>query len=248
MNKDFMQSAPVGTIIFNRENKQHYEKITWNGRTYWKKKLGSNLYSLSINRNLDVSGKKGKDQQGYTIDVGDDISDYIARDKMIQIKDGQYIDYKGNVLDKHNIKKGQVYHIEGFDTDIGKSLVSDLAETERYKKYEKKHSYYIDLDNRIKSWSEKNPNDFAYGTSGRTVGEVITSLRNEQSKLEKPKPFVSSQNNTKKETNATVKQSPLKSSFYFTDKYEKENEVDPKTKQVIDKSRDELQKLFGVQL
>tara|TARA_R100001082_G_C4321326_1_gene141270 strand:+ start:61 stop:798 length:738 start_codon:yes stop_codon:yes gene_type:complete len=245
MTNDFMKDAPVGTIIFNKGTKQHYEKVTRNGRTYWKMKVGSRLYSLSINRNQDVLGKKGKDQQGRIIDVGDDIPDYIDQRGMIQIKDGKYIDSKGNVLDKHKIKKGQVYHIEGFDTDIGKNLVSDLAETNRFKKHQRTYSRYYDLERTIKPWLKKDPNDFAYGNSGETVGEVINRLKTEQSKLQKPEPFVSSQyTDTSKES--IVK--PEKSSFYFTNKYEKDNDVPPQVKKEIDKGKSELQELFGVKL
>ena len=204
MTNNFMKDAPVGTIIFNKGDKQHYEKVTRNGRTYWKMKVGSRLYSLSINRNRDVLGKKGKDQQGRIIDVGDDIADYIDRDDMIQIKDGKYIDSKGKVLDKHKIEKGRTYHIEGFNTDVGENLVSDLAETNRFKKHQRTYSRYYDLEKTIKPWLKKDPNDFAYGNSGETVGELINRLKTEQSKLQKPEPFVSSQNNTKKESTPKV--------------------------------------------
>jgi len=41
---------------------------------------------------------------------------------------------------------------------------------------------------------------------------------------------------------------PERSSFYFTDKYEKDNDVPPQVKKEIDQGKAELQKLFGVQL
>ena len=68
--------------------------------------------------------------------------------------------------------------------------------------------------------------------------KYITEYQEKLKELDTPKP--------KKINESVVK--PERSSFYFTDKYEKDNDVPPTVKKEIDQGKADLQKLFGVQL
>ena len=48
--------------------------------------------------------------------------------------------------------------------------------------------------------------------------------------------------------NKDDKKNPLGSSFYFIEKYEENNEIDSETQKLINKSKSNLQDLYGVQL
>ena len=123
MTQDFMESAPVGTKIFNKKNKLHYVKVEQDGTSFWKVQRGSRLGRLTI-------GDTSRDNYGTVLEYvdndqklkikhsGDEIPDYLQRrgvttpnrnkfytsDKDIIIRNGKYFTAGGFFISKKLLK------------------------------------------------------------------------------------------------------------------------------------------------
>ena len=222
MKKDILKNAKVGTTIFNQETGIYYVKTkkgTWQKDDNFFKQTGRTLSRL--------------------------YSTQAERDEFI---------------------KNQIGKDGSFDLDKqGFTITNDHPLAEKLRSSEKVR---VDVRDKlaIKKKEEKEASILA--NKKANINKIITSLENKETVNIQGAFFNPSNNPEQTQTYITeyqeklealntpkpktVKESVVKpnlgSSFYFTDKYEKNNDVDPETKKVINQGKDELQKLFGVQL
>ena len=160
MAENFLDQAPVGTKIFNKEDKKYYVKKRLGDRTIWKESLGSSLTAGSRDLTIDKKGRKFTyvDDKGKThiAETGDDIKDYLQNDRFtgrdkIQIKNSKYYDASDKELTGLTIgeRRGEVYTIEDFNSKTGIDLKSRLAEGSEYRSYLTKNRKAINLQREI---------------------------------------------------------------------------------------------------
>ena len=207
MAKNFLDNAPVGTKIFNKEDKRYYVKVNLGDRTIWKEARGSSITTPFRDLTIDKVGRKvtyvDKDGVKHTADTGDDIKDYLQRGKgMIQIKDGKYYDPGDKELTGLKIgeRKGKVYTIENFKSKTGIDLQSRLTEGSDYRKYFNKNKKAINLQKEIARFEaipEKNR---------RGVPNYDTRLQNLKDDLKKLnlKPYKGTGSDGKPKTKSNI--------------------------------------------
>ena len=155
MDKDFMQSAPVGTKIFNQHDNDHYIKVERNGVQFWRRQKGTRLGGMLYgNTKRDAVGERyeyrDKDGTLQTGQRGDNIPDYLQTPGFVNsskyfqknkndiiVKNGKFFTVDGKEIPKHKLDKKHVYHIEGGSTDTGKLLKNQLNRSEKFYKWEK---------------------------------------------------------------------------------------------------------------
>ena len=185
MAENFLDQAPVGTKVFNKENKRYYIKKRLGDRTIWKESLGSSLTAGSRDLTIDKKGSTFK-YKGETIEQGDNIPDYLQNDQWtgrdkIQIKNSKYYDASDKELTGLTIgeRRGEVYTIEDFNSKTGIDLKSRLAEGSEYRKYFNKNKKALQLQNEIARW-ERIPEN-----KRRTVPNYATRLQDMKNDLKK---------------------------------------------------------------
>jgi len=154
MDKDFMQSAPVGTKIFNQHDNDHYIKVERNGVQFWRRQKGTRLGGMLYgNTKRDAVGERyeyrDKDGTLQTGQRGDNIPDYLQTPGFVNsskyfqknkndiiVKNGKFFTVDGKEIPKHKLDKKHVYHIEGGSTDTGKLLKNQLNRSEKFYKWE----------------------------------------------------------------------------------------------------------------
>ena len=147
MADNFLNSVPVGTKIFNKENRRYYVKVnvaegdSRYQRAIWKEARGSFITSPFRDLTIDKKGNTFQ-YKGKTIETGDNIPDYLQKDSwtgrsLIQIKNSKYYNPAGKEYTGLKIgeRKGEVYTIEGFESPTGLLLKDSLNEGVAYNKY-----------------------------------------------------------------------------------------------------------------
>ena len=224
MKKDILKNAPDGTTIFNQETGIYYVKTkkgTWQKDDNFFKQTGrtlSRLYSTQAERDEFIKNQIGKD--------------------------GSFdLDKQGfTITDDHPLAE-KLRSSEQVRVDVRDKLAIQRKEKEEKKVTSDRRTY---LTNKIAEL-ESDSTTFNYGAyrsldkskNQVMVNDILSKYQEELKELDKPKTI-------KGKKESVVK--PERSSFYFTDKYEKENDVPPQIKKEMDQAKDELQKLFGVQL
>jgi len=222
MKKDILKNAKPGTRIFNQETGLYYVKTR---KGTWQK--DDNFFTGVLPRRL--STKEARDAE---------FSNQIAEDGSFDLSKQGF-----TITDDHPLAE-KLRSSEQVRVDVRDKLAIQRKEKEEKKVTSDRRTY---LTNKIAEL-ESDSTTFNYGAyrsldkskNQVMVNDILSKYQEELKELDKPK--------TIKGKKGSVVKPTLGSSFYFTDKYEKDNDVDPQTKKEIDQGKAELQKLFGVQL
>ena len=218
MKKDILKNAKVDTRIFNQETGLYYVKTR---KGTWQK--DDNFFKGVLPRRLSTKAERDE----Y-------FSNQIAEDGSFDL------DKQGFTITNDHPLAEKLRSSEKVRVDVRDKLAIKRKESEEAKVSSDRRTY---LTNKIAELESDNTT-FDYGLyksldKSKNLGmvnDILSRYQEELKEFDKPK---------------TVKESvvkPERSSFYFTDKYEKDNDVPPQVKKEIDQGKDELQKLFGAKL
>lgn len=216
MNKDFMQSAPVGTRIFNQHDNDHYIKVERSGVQFWRRQKGTRLGGMlygdtkrdAVGERYEYRDERGRLKIGQR---GDNIADYlqtpgfIQSDKYFQrnkndiiVKNGKFFTVDGKEIENHKLSKKHIYHIEGGSTDTGKLLKNQLNRTEEFYKWEKLNTKLLHRESLItqKATLLKENKTTLAENIGRDLANYEYKLKRQGITNFKFKPFEGSKSNT----------------------------------------------------
>ena len=228
MKKDILKNARIGTRIYNAETNTYYiknRKGTWQKADSFFGEIGTRIGELSAKE----SPQGIEHKRFYANTIGEDGS--FDFDKKIQ---------GFTITNDHPIAE-KLRSSEKVRVNVRKELAIKKKESEEASILANKKANINKIITSLENKETVNIQGafFNPANNPEQTQTYITEYQEKLKELDKPKTI-------KGKNESTVK--PERSSFYFTDKYEKNNDVDPETKKVIDQGKDELQKLFGVQL
>ena len=195
MAENFLDQAPVGTKVFNKNNKKYYVKVNLGDRTIWKEARGSSITSSFRDLTIDKKGRKFT-YKGETVETGDEIKDYLQSGKgMIQIKNSKYYNPANEELTGLKIgeRRGEVYTIEDFKSKTGVDLQSRLTEGSDYRKYFNKNKKALNLKNEIERLERIPENRRGMSPNFDTN---LQNLKNDLNKIGPIKPYKGESNST----------------------------------------------------
>ena len=218
MKKDILKNAKVGTRIFNQETGLYYIKTR---KGTWQK--DDQFFSQTAR----FFAKKEEKEKYFSNQIAEDGSFDLSK-QGFTITDDHPLAEKLRSSEKVRVDVRDILAIKRKEEKEASILSNEKAKINKVltglqsgKLVTIEGSFYkADDDNQ------------------EQTQKYITEYQEKLKALDTPKP--------KKVKESVVK--PERSSFYFTDKYEKDNDVPPQVKKEIDQGKAELQKLFGVQL
>jgi len=219
MKKDILKNAKPGTRIFNQETGLYYVKTR---KGTWQK--DDNFFAGVLPRRL--STKEARDAE---------FSNQIAEDGSFDLSKQGF-----TITNDHPLAK-KLRSSEKVRVDVRDKLAIQRKEEEEANILSDKRAGISKILTSLESGKTVNIGGAFFNPSRNPeqTQKYITQYQDELKELDKPKTI-------KGKKESVVK--PERSSFYFTDKYEKENDVPFQIKKEMDQAKDELQKLFGVQL
>ena len=272
---DFLKNANVGTRVYNSETKKYYIKTKklWQKDDDFFSSFGTRFSELAMRGSIQYESHKeyysntiGKDGSFY---LHDDIKGFtITNDNPIaqQLRDAEQVRVTGRkelaikkqgdlyekwdkiftpIIEKDIARFNEAYYP---NNPLTRDIVNAYYAAENKQEFVKNHPVLQHYSHVHLPYDQKGR--FKFGPTAGIFSKIISDLDKverfdkEKIKLQKKYNIVPENNKDNKDD----KKNPLGSSFYFIEKYEENNEIDSEPQKLINKSKSNLQDLYGVQL
>ena len=264
---DFLKNAKVGTRVRNSETGHFYIKtkkgwrkddraISRLGRIWESDTEEDEYYRHTIGE--DGRFFRSDTAKGYTITNDNPIAQQLRDAEQVRVTGRKELAIKkqGDLYEKWDkiftpiIEKDIARFNEAYypNNPLTRDIVNAYYAAENKQEFVKNHPVLQHYSHVHLPYDQKGR--FKFGPTAGIFSKIISDLDKverfdkEKIKLQKKYNIVPENNKDNKDD----KKNPLGSSFYFIEKYEENNEIDSETQKLINKSKSNLQDLYGVQL